>query len=321
MSNGLIPRDHVPSVPKLLDFERLAHAVELALFRGRNEHSVRSIAKSLQLFGEFIGARGFGQISKALLGAGLGPANLMALEWRDSLAKAGKSPSTINNRLNALQVLAGLWRFAGVIAWEIDLHTVPVETYRDTSGPGTERFSKAMTDLDEKEGPRDARDRVILILLHDGGLRVGELASIDLEHFDPDGPCVWVKAKKRTSRVRIDLAPDMKRAIEAWIAIRGTSPGPLFTNFDRAKKGSRLTCRSIARITHARGVGRPHGIRHLAIGEVCEATNGNILESAKFARHRDPKVTMVYIDALKRRDAKASKILAKYRKGQKKGIQ
>jgi integrase/recombinase XerC len=192
-----------------------------------------------------------------------------------------------------------------------------VETYRDTSGPGTDRFSAAMGLLDGKTDAMAVRDRTILILLHDGGLRRGELVSIDLGHYDPTAPCIWVKAKKRTARVKIDLAKEMKVAIEEWLKIRGNDPGAMFTNFDPAGKGDRLSDRSIARITKKHGVGHPHGIRHLAMGEYAEATNGNVIEVMKFGRQKDPKTAMAYIDNLKKRDAKASEVLATFRRPKK----
>lgn len=315
---GLIPKQ--PLAIGQRTFESVAKAIELAIFRGRNEHTVRSVQKSLELFGEFVGASGFLGITKALLGEGQGPANLKGLEFRNWLSARGNAPSTVNNRLHALGVLAEAWRFAGVIEWSVDLHYIPVEAYRDTTGPGTKKFADAMKLLEREKGPMALRDRAILVLLHDGALRRGEVSSLDLEHYDPGGLCLWVKAKKRTERVRIDLAPEMKQAIEAWLEIRGRKPGPLFFNFDRSKRSARLSDRSIARITHRRGVGRPHGIRHLAIGEYSDATNGNVEKVSKFARHKDPKVTMVYLDSLKKRDAEASKVLAKYRKGLKKGV-
>lgn len=302
------------------EFDAKVSDIERAFYRGRNEHTIRSDKKSLELFGQFLGENTFTDLCRTFLSGGQGPANMKALEFKNWLVEQKKAPSTINRRLSALSGLVKAFRFVGLIPWDLEVQPVPAETYRDTAGPGTERFATAMAGFDGRIDPMAVRDRAILVLLHDGGLRRGELVSIDLEHYDPLSPCVWVKAKKRTARVKIDLAPEMKDAIEEWLKIRGTAPGPIFKNFDPSKKGDgRLSGRSVARITEKYGIGNPHGIRHLAIGEYAEATNGNIVEVMKFGRHKDPKITMIYIDNLKKRDAKASKILAEYRKGERTG--
>ena len=66
------------------------------------------------------------------------------------------------------------------------------------------------------------------------------------------------------------LPQPTKDALEAWLTARGTEAGPLFVNFDRAKKGGRLTGAAVYYIVSRLGlkaglVVRPHGIRHLAI--------------------------------------------------------
>ena len=45
------------------------------------------------------------------------------------------------------------------------------------------------------------------------------------------------------------------------------------------------------------GVVRPHGLRHAAITEALELTNGNVRAVVKFSRHRSISVVMKYDDA------------------------
>jgi integrase len=40
----------------------------------------------------------------------------------------------------------------------------------------------------------------------------------------------------------------------------------------------------------------PHGVRHSAITEALEATNGNLREVMMFSGHKDPKLLMKYDD-------------------------
>ena len=70
----------------------------------------------------------------------------------------------------------------------------------------------------------------------------------------------------------------------------------------RAGKGRRLTGRSHHRIVkalgEAAGLGavRPHGLRHAAITEALDATNGNVRAVQRFSRHRDLRVLNTYDD-------------------------
>jgi len=298
-----------PALETAMDF------VLEAIQRGRNPETVRSNLKGLDVFRAFLEVETVKEAVARLVSAGNGQANMTALKFQTWLLEQKKSPSTVNRRLGALKVVVGAFRFAGAITWSLDVPSIQVETYRDTAGPGTERFAEKMAELEKSTDAMALRDRAILILTHDAALRRGEVASIDLEHVDWKAHRVWVKAKKRNQRVDIPISPDIEQALRDWIKVRGEAPGALFKNFDPAQKGDRLTGTSIGRISKARGVGRPHGIRHLAITEACEALGGDIMEAMKFARHKDPKTTMTYMDNLKKRTADVSVKLAEFRKG------
>ncbi len=78
-------------------------------------------------------------------------------------------------------------------------------------------------------------------------------------------------------------------------------PGPLFLNFDRAKKGRRLTGAGIYALVRklGRSVGVdvwPHGLRHTAITEALDLTEGDVRAVQRFSRHRDMRVLTVYDD-------------------------
>jgi integrase/recombinase XerC len=87
----------------------------------------------------------------------------------------------------------------------------------------------------------------------------------------------------------------------AWLTVRGSEPGPLFVNFDRAGKGEGFSGRSIARLVLALGAAvglavRPHGLRHAAITEALDLTSGDVRKVQRFSRHRDLRVLNLYDD-------------------------
>jgi integrase/recombinase XerC len=85
-------------------------------------------------------------------------------------------------------------------------------------------------------------------------------------------------------------------ALAAWTQARGREPGPLFLNFDRARKGDRLTGCSINRIVKGHGLGHAHGLRHGGITEALDLTGGNVRAVQRFSRHRDVRVLNLYDD-------------------------
>jgi len=233
---------------------------------------------------------------RMLAEGGHGKANLVGLQWKTSLMK-GKSPSTVNARLTALKSYLKKIRVFGLMAWYLEVDPMRAETYRDTRGPGTEAFVKALALLDGMRDPKSVRDRTILWMIRALALRRFEVASLDLEHVDWEKSRIWIKAKMRNSRLAQDVSEETMGRLRQWVAIRGRAPGPLFTNFDRTGKGgNRLSEGGIYRVVKGTGLGKTHGIRHTAITEALTVTNGNIAEVMKFSRHRDPKTVMIYDD-------------------------
>ncbi len=101
-----------------------------------------------------------------------------------------------------------------------------------------------------------------------------------------------MRGKGRTQTTPITLPTPAQAALQVWIAERGNFPRPLFTNFDRARKGSgRLTGAAIYQLVGGFGVevgatGWPHGLRHLAITRALNLFNGDVRKVARFPRHR-----------------------------------
>lgn len=288
-------------------------------FRNKDPKTVRTYTRCLEDFREWLGASSMEEAAARFLSEGQGNANMTAMNFKDFLKKEGYAPSSVNTHLVALRSLVKIGRLLGQIPWMLDVGNVQNETYRDTAGPGTERFIAVWEELSQKTDKMSVRDRTILALAHDAGLRRDEIESISLEHLDWANDRVWVKAKKRNSRVAISLNKDVQTEIKKWLSLRGEDPGPLFLNFDPAGKGKGLTGTSIDRICKKYGLGHVHGLRHLAITEALEVTNGNIAEVMKFSRHGDPKTVMIYDDNRKNVSGTISAKLAELRKGKSRG--
>lgn len=268
---------------------------------GRNERTLRAYAQDLEGFRAFVGTATVEGAAQVLMAQGHGPANGLALRYRNALVERGLAPATVNRRLAALRSLVALARTVGLIPWKLEVAGVKAESYRDTRGPGRGGVKALIAEAAGRLDPKGVRDLAVVRLLHDLALRRGEVVSLDVADVDLERGTVAVLGKGRTQKALLTLPAQTRAVVAAWLEVRGTEDGPLFVNFDRAGKGDRLTGRSVARIVEELGscVGlavRPHGLRHAAITEALDATGGNVRVVQRFSRHAKLETLLVYDD-------------------------
>ncbi|MHC1698951.1 MAG: tyrosine-type recombinase/integrase [Geobacteraceae bacterium] len=247
---------------------------------------------------------GLNSVVETLLARGHGLANALVLSYISDMQRRGLAAATINRRLAALRSLVSLANTLGIISWKIEIGNVKSEPYRDTSGPGSDAIVRMMQYLKNWRGAKAHRDYAIIRLLYDLALRREEVASLDLKDVELERRELLVLGKGRVEKCRLSLPKPTAEALSQWLHIRGVEPGPLFTNFDRAGKGARLTATSIYRLVRGLGktVGakvRPHGIRHSAITTACLRAQANgipLEEVLDFSRHKDVATLLIYRD-------------------------
>jgi len=122
----------------------------------------------------------------------------------------------------------------------------------------------ALMDAKARGGAARARDTAVLELLYATGLRVSELAGLDLDDVDRSQQTVRVLGKGRKERI-VPYGSRAAGALAAYLEGRGGGAGPLFAN----PRGGRLTVRSLHTIVRrsaaATGITRrvsPHTLRH-----------------------------------------------------------
>ena len=144
---------------------------------------------------------------------------------------------------------------------------------REVRGPRPPRklvsflpIDEAMSLMDAKapDGATRARDAAVLEILYATGLRVSELAGLDLDDVDRSQQTVRVLGKGRKERI-VPFGRSAAEALAAYLRQRGGAAGPLFSN----RRGGRLTVRSLHTIVRrsaaATGITRrvsPHTLRH-----------------------------------------------------------
>lgn len=296
MSNALTTRTESFS----LDTPASSRLVEVFL-AGRSPRTLEAYRQDLAAFQAFLGAATLDEAARVLLARGPGAANELVLSYRADLMAKGLAPATTNRRLAAVRSLVKLARMTGLVTFELEVPGVKSQSYRDTRGPGRAGFRLLLDELDSRLDSKARRDRAAVRLLYDLALRRGEVVSLDVAHVDLEAGKLAILGKGRTERELVTLPEPTKAAVREWLAARGTKPGPLFVNFDRAAKGCRLTGRSLHRIVRALGkvaglVVRPHGLRHAAITEALNLVNGDVRKVQRFSRHLDVRTLSRYDD-------------------------
>lgn len=269
-----------------------------AFVRGKKPATVRAYQADLRDFQGWCGAETPAAAAHALLGHGSARGHDLALEWLEHLASTGMSPNTVNRKLASLKALVKAAAERDLVAWRLSTPRVAVELVRDTRGPGAEVFARMLELAAGQEHPFFAtRDFCILRMLHDMGLRQGELRSLRLEDVDLERRKVAVLAKGRQQRTLLTLPEKTREAALAWLQERGTEPGPFITsNRGKALQAS-VVLGIVSSLSTAAGQRTtPHGLRHLAITRVAEITKGDITRIAAFSRHTDVRMVQVYVD-------------------------
>ncbi len=280
-----------------------AEVVVATFLEGRNERTLRAYRHDLDDFTRFTGDASIASAARRLFGLSAFEANVVALNYRADLLRRSLQPASINRRLAALRSLVKLGNALGAITWELTLKNEPTTPYRDTRGPNATTVRRLLLAISKRNDAQGVRDFALLRLLYDLALRRHEVETLDLEHVALDRMTISVLRKGNRERTSLTIAPITATAIQQWIDVRGTEPGPLFVNFDRARKakGCNLTGTSINRIvqTWGRRLGvhlTAHQLRHAAITAALDATQGNVRAVARFSGHKKIETVLIYDD-------------------------
>lgn len=225
----------------------------LAAEKQVSPHTLRSYRSDLLQFCAFLGAEAPDD--------GLRAADARLLRaYLASLYSRGLDPASIGRKLAAVR---SWFRFL------VRRGVLDGNPAADVRGPRLGRKLVSFLPIDEMAELMETRnvtdrDRAVLELLYATGLRVSELAGLDLDDVDREERTVRVLGKGRKERI-VPYGVGAAIALEAHLARRGPTAGPLFLN----ARGRRLGVRSLFTIvrSRARGAGitrpvSPHTLRH-----------------------------------------------------------
>src|SRR3954469_12500300 len=294
-------------LPALSDYTRLLDT----FLAGRNPRTLAAYQADLEDFRRFLETYPVyrpppptvGEAVKGLLENAEVMAGLYAREYRWQMRERGLQITTINRRrLATLRSLVKLANTHGLVTWTLSVENVPAQPYRDIGEPGREGFRALLEAAGAQSGPKGLRDVALLRLLHDLGLRRSEAVRLDVKDVDLPRNWILIPGRGRSQKKeQVSLPEPTRAALAAWLEARGSEPGPLFVNFDRAGRGQRLTGAAVHHIVSWLGAKaglavRPQGLRHLAIATALERTKGDVRAVATFSRHKDLRTLSRYHD-------------------------
>jgi integrase/recombinase XerC len=327
MSTELVPIEY-PPLPSPRPAFSTSEELLASWLAGRSPRTVRAYQADLRHFWLWMLPGPFG---KALPdGAGVacaldyllsmrpGDANFIVMGYVADQLAARLSAATISRRLAALRSVVKLARRVGRITWNLDVDAPRPEARRDVRGPDKADRKKLWKSLEGlADSPKARRDRAVVALLFDLGLRRGEALALDLADVGNGAETVAIVGKGKREKEPLTLPSGTRVLLLSWMECRGEVEGPLFVRLDHGcSRGrfDRLTGDGLARVIKGLGLDaglgrrlRPHGLRHASITAALDAGE-DIRNVRKFSRHKRLETVLRYDDA---RDDAAARIAGK----------
>lgn len=212
------------------------------------------------------------------------------VQWVTATQDAGLSPATVRGRIAA---------FRAVIAESRNPYQLP---RLRVARPGRARYSLTPEDVRRLvvtaratlSSVSAARCEAAIRCMFEVGLRVGELVSILVDDVESDAVSF---VQKGGERIRVTLPPTTADAVRRMRDATAIGGRTLFVTSSGRPWSARAVRSQIATVALA-SLGRsvpPHALRHAGVTAILRAT-GNARGAARWARHRDVRVTLAIYD-------------------------
>ena len=160
------------------------------------------------------------------------------------------------------------------------------------------------------------RDAAVVAIMIGTGLRREEVTTLNFEDYDSENAKLIVRGKRSKQRTAY-LGDGSLAALNDWLEIRGTDPGPLFLAVSKGGNvmhGHRLTPQAIYHLLQSRaqraGVKSftPHDLRRTFVSKLLNA-GVDIAIVAKMAGHSNIQTTVRYDRRPEEAKQRAAKLL------------
>lgn len=228
-----------------------------------SEHTLRNYAADLDQFSAYFSPPESPPPEPCAIGV------LELREWLTELYDRGLSVITIRRKLAAVRALFRFMLREGSIATDTArLVRTPKAPKRVPVVPTAEQTNTLIDAIAAQkiERPHPQRDLLLFELLYGCGLRISELAGLDLDDFDRAEQWIRVRGKGRKER-QVPYGSKAAAALENYLPLRAANPGEraLLLNHRGARlsdRGARGIVKLYARMISGDTSLHPHSLRH-----------------------------------------------------------
>ncbi len=260
--------------------------------RRLSPHTISSYARDLSSLQQFCASTGKGSLDELVEG------DIRA--WASRLHRQGLAGSSIQRSLSATRSFYNfLGRESGRLRNPAASVQAPRKPRKLPKALDADQVDKYLSfDIDSVVTRRDA---AMAELFYSSGLRLAELAAVNIEDIDPQSKLLTVTGKGNKTRT-VPVGSAALRAIARWLEVReptgddDSGGGALFTS----NRGRRISLRNIqARLklqAHRSGMPQdvhPHMLRHSFASHLLESS-GDLRAVQELLGHANISTTQIY---------------------------
>lgn len=276
---------------KITDDKALEIFVKNMREEGRSPNTIKNYLADIKHFQEFVGVHTGDGVSAA--------AQITLKKFVQHLKKSGLAVSTINRRIQSLRTFFNVLIKEGYRSDNPLDGIKPLKVAKQNETKWLERHQvraifEAIDNYPQGEEKR-VRDRAIISVLVNTGLRVSELCNLKLEHLDFENGIIEVTGKGSKYR-KVPFPKASQKAVKRWLQYRDLDTPYLF----HTERSPRMTDRAVQHIAQKLSERlnfkfTVHQLRHTALKNIADAT-GKIEIVASVAGHEDVNTSKRYIE-------------------------
>lgn len=232
------------------------------------------------------------------------------LEYKRYLLKrTDYSVSTKNKYLTTARILLKEMNRIGAIPFDI---THNIKTFTQTrkhkrAGLDEEEIGLLLERVNQLGDSRqNVRLKAILSLLILQGLRQCEIVRLDVKDIDLVNNLAFVRGKGSDDTEPIHLHPVTVKALREYLKKSRISFGAVFVSWSNNNRNKRMTTHALRRIVKETLMALKipktvHGFRHYFTTTLLKEYGGDLLQVARYTRHKSLEMIRVYDDSIKQK--------------------